>query len=217
MSLETVLSSLAGVLGDDLLDLSFERDHLASVDLDVCCLAFEAAPQQWFVVRHGWPPLPSTSPHSPVWTHARTSRWSSRIDSVIAQAKRIARAGPSSAQKEAVAGGVDLVCSCGKGGAVEFGGTATNPLSRLHSVTRTRGPFHLSRPGRSLVSVVARLRGRLAAWVVERVRLGPSHEAERLPGKHTATVSPDGTRFDVEAALAKGQEAEKARAREAQA
>jgi len=99
MSLETVLSSLAGVLGDDLLDLSFERDHLASVDLDVCCLAFEAAPQQWFVVRHGWPPLPSTSPHSPVWTHARTSRWSSRIDSVIAQAKRIARAGLSSAAK----------------------------------------------------------------------------------------------------------------------
>jgi hypothetical protein len=32
------LSSLAGVLGDDLLDLLFERDHLASVDLDVCCL-----------------------------------------------------------------------------------------------------------------------------------------------------------------------------------
>jgi hypothetical protein len=29
MSLETVLSSLAGVLGDDRLDLSFERDHLA--------------------------------------------------------------------------------------------------------------------------------------------------------------------------------------------
>jgi hypothetical protein len=53
MSLETVSSSLAGVLGDDLLDPSFERDHLASVDLDVCCLAFEAAPQQWFAVRHG--------------------------------------------------------------------------------------------------------------------------------------------------------------------
>ena len=118
MSLETVLSSLAGVLGDDLLDLLFERDHLASVDLDVCCLAFEAAPQQWFAVRHGWPPLPSTSPHSPVWTHARTSRRSSRTDSVIAQAQRIARAGPSNAQREAVAGGVDRVCSCGKGGAV---------------------------------------------------------------------------------------------------
>jgi len=44
MSLETVSSSRAGVLGDDLLDPSFKRDRLANVDLDVCCLAFEAAP-----------------------------------------------------------------------------------------------------------------------------------------------------------------------------
>ncbi len=53
MSLETVSSNLAAVFGDDLLGPSFERDHLASVDLDACCLAFEAAPPQWFAVRHG--------------------------------------------------------------------------------------------------------------------------------------------------------------------
>jgi hypothetical protein len=53
MSLETVPSSLAGVLGDDLLDPSFERDHLASVDLR--CL------------------LPGLSAHA-VGSHARAER-----------------------------------------------------------------------------------------------------------------------------------------------
>jgi hypothetical protein len=32
-------------LGDDLFDPALERDRLAGVDLDVCCLPFEAAPQ----------------------------------------------------------------------------------------------------------------------------------------------------------------------------
>jgi hypothetical protein len=36
---------LSGVLGDDLFDPALERDRLAGVDLDVCCLPFEAAPQ----------------------------------------------------------------------------------------------------------------------------------------------------------------------------
>ena len=94
----------------------------------------------------------------------------------------------------------------------------TSLESASFSYKRARGPSHLSRPGRPVASVDVRLRvvpSPLGSWSAS--DWAPSHEAERLPRKHTATVWPDGTRFDVEAALAKGQEAEKARAREAQA
>ena len=94
----------------------------------------------------------------------------------------------------------------------------TSLESASFSYKRARGPSHLSRPGRRVASVDVRLRvvpSPLGSWSAS--DWAPSHEAERLPRKHTATVWPDGTRFDVEAALAKGQEAEKARAREAQA
>jgi hypothetical protein len=67
--------------------------------------------------------------------------------------------GPSSGQKKAVAGGVDLVCSCGKGGALAVWRNCDTSLeSASFSYTRARGPSHLSPPGRPVASVVVRLR-----------------------------------------------------------